>query len=151
MCRRFHYSLFGWMVHVSAPYSKILSTVERKKLIFNLRGKSDFHMLSSFRIAAQASAFLLFMSFSELSTQEPKYLKSFTFLSGFSSAITVSFLGFGVLQDMYSVLSSFMLRPTSLAVLFTKESKHCASSMLSERRAMSSAKSVSMIYVAGNL
>ena len=35
------------MVHVSAPYSKILSTVERKKLILNLRGKSDFHMLSS--------------------------------------------------------------------------------------------------------
>ena len=44
-----------------------------------------------------------------------------------------------------------MLRPTSLAVLMTKESKHCASSMLSERRAMLSAKSVSVIYVAGNL
>ena len=48
-------------------------------------------------------------------------------------------------------LSSFMPRPTSLAVLMTKESKHCASSMLSERRAMPSAKSVSVIYVAGNL
>ena len=35
------------MVHVSAPYSKILSTVERKKFIFNLRGKSDLHMLSN--------------------------------------------------------------------------------------------------------
>ena len=44
-----------------------------------------------------------------------------------------------------------MLRPTSLAVLMTKESKHCASSMLSERRAMSSAKSVSVIYAARNL
>ena len=44
-----------------------------------------------------------------------------------------------------------MLRPTSLAVLMTNDSKHCASSMLSERRAMSSAKSVSVIYVAGNL
>ena len=32
-----------------------------------------------------------------------------------------------------------------------KESEHCASSMLSERSAMSSAKSVSVIYVAGNL
>ena len=62
----------------------------------------------------------------------------------------MSFLGFGVLQDMYSVLSSFMLRPTSLAVLMTKESKHCASSMLLERREMSPAKSVSVIYVAGN-
>ena len=49
------------------------------------------------------------------------------------------------------MLSSFMLRPTSLAVFMTKESKHCASSMLSERRAMSTAKSVSVIYVAGNL
>ena len=74
------------MVHVSAPYSKILSTVERKKLIFNLRGKSDFHMLLSFRLAAQACAFLVFVSFSELSTQELKYLKSFTFLSGSSLA-----------------------------------------------------------------
>ena len=44
-----------------------------------------------------------------------------------------------------------MLRPTSLAVLMIKESKHYASSMLSERRAMSFAKSVSVIYVAGNL
>ena len=44
-----------------------------------------------------------------------------------------------------------MLRPTSLAVLMTKESKNCASSMLSERRAMSSAKSVSVIYAARNL
>ena len=52
---------------------------------------------------------------------------------------------------MYSDLSSFILRPTSLAVFMTKESKHCASSMMSERKAMSSAKSVSMIYVAGNL
>ena len=51
------------MVHVSAPYSKILSTVERKKLIFSLRGRSDFHMLSSFLIAAQACAFLVFTSF----------------------------------------------------------------------------------------
>ena len=59
------------MVHVSAPYSKILATVERKKLIFNLCGKSDFHMLSSFRIAVRAYAFLVFVSFSELSTQEP--------------------------------------------------------------------------------
>ena len=75
--------IFLVMVHVSAPNSKILSTVERKKLIFNLRGQSDFHMLSSFLIAAQAFAFLVFMSFSELSTQEPKYLKSFSFLSGF--------------------------------------------------------------------
>ena len=67
------------MVHVSAPYSKILSTVERKKLIFTLHGKSDFHMLSNFLIAAQGCAFLIFISFSELSTQDPKYLKSFTF------------------------------------------------------------------------
>ena len=57
------------MVHVSAPYSKILSTVERKKLIFSLRGISDFNVLSSFLIAAQACAFLVLMSFSELSTQ----------------------------------------------------------------------------------
>ena len=42
-------SLFIVLViaHVSAPYSKILSTVERKKLIFSLRGRSDFHMLLS--------------------------------------------------------------------------------------------------------
>ena len=73
------------MVHVSAPYSKILSTVERNKFIFNLRGKSDFHM-SSFLIAAQACTFLVFMSFSELSTQEAKDVKLFTFLSGFSLA-----------------------------------------------------------------
>ena len=72
------------MVHVSAPYSKILSTAERKKLIISLRARSDFNMLSSFLIAAQACAFLVVMSFSELSTQEPKYFKSFTFLSGFS-------------------------------------------------------------------
>ena len=52
---------------------------------------------------------------------------------------------------MYSVLSSFMLRPTSLAVLMTKKIKHCASSMRSERRAVSSAKSVFVIYAAGNL
>ena len=57
------------MVHVSAPYNKILSTVERKKLIFSLRGISDFNVLSSFLIAAQACAFLVLMSFSELSTQ----------------------------------------------------------------------------------
>ena len=44
-----------------------------------------------------------------------------------------------------------MLRPTSLAVLIAGESEHCTSSMLSERRAMSSAKSVSVMYVAGNL
>ena len=117
MCRRFHYSLFLVMVHVSAPYSKILSTVERKKLIFRLRGRSDFHMLSSFLIAVQACAFLVFMSFSEFSTQEPKYLKSFTFLIGFYLARIVSLLGLGVLQDMYSVLSSFMLRPTYWIIL----------------------------------
>ena len=75
-----------FMVHVSAPYSNILSTVERKKLIFNFRGKSDFHKLSSCRIAAQACAFLAFMYFSEFSTEDPKYLKSFTFLSGYSLA-----------------------------------------------------------------
>ena len=85
------------MVHVSAPYSKILSTVERKKSIFSLRGRSDSHMLSSFLIAAQACALLVFMSCSELSTQEPNYLKSFTSLSGFSLARIVSFLGLGVL------------------------------------------------------
>ena len=51
------------MVHVSAPYSKILSTVERKKLISSLRGRSDFHMLSSFLIATQGCPFLAFMSF----------------------------------------------------------------------------------------
>ena len=85
------------MVHVSAPYSKIFSSVERKKLIFSLRGRSDFHVLSSFLIAAQACAFLVFMSFSELSTQEPKHSKSFTFLSGFSLAGIVPFLGLGVL------------------------------------------------------
>ena len=75
------------IVHVSPPYSKILSSVERKKLIFSLRGRSDFPMLSSFLIAAQACAFLVFMPFSEL----PEYLKSFTFLSGFSLARIVSF------------------------------------------------------------
>ena len=69
------------MVRVSAPYSKILSAVERKRWIFSLRGRSDFHMLSSFLIAAQACAFLVFMAFSELSTQEPKYFKSFEWLS----------------------------------------------------------------------
>ena len=47
------------MVHVSALYSKILSAVERKKLIFSLRGISDFNVLSSFLIAAQACAFLV--------------------------------------------------------------------------------------------
>ena len=103
-------------VHVSVPYSKLLSTVQRNKLLFNLRGKSDFHMLSSFRIAAQVWAFLVFISLSEFPTQEPQSLESFTFLSGFSLARIVSFLGFGVL---YSVSSSFMLRPTSLVVLMT--------------------------------
>ena len=44
-----------------------------------------------------------------------------------------------------------MPRPTYLAVLMIKEIKHCAFLMLSERRAMSSAKSVSVICVAGNL
>ena len=44
-----------------------------------------------------------------------------------------------------------MLRPTSLAALMTNESKYCASSILSERRATTSAKSVSVIYAAGNL
>ena len=92
-------SLFIVLViaHVSAPYGKILSTVERKKLAFSLRGRSDFHMLSSFLIAAQACAFLVFMSFSELSTQEPKYLKSLTFLNALSLARIVSLLGLGVL------------------------------------------------------
>ena len=85
------------MVHVSAPYSKMLSTVERKKLPFSLRGRSDFHILSIFLIAAQACAFLVFMPFSELPTQEPKYLKSFTFLNAISLARIVSFLGLGVL------------------------------------------------------
>ena len=88
------------MVHVSAPHRKILSTVERNILITSLRGKSDFHMLSSFLISAQACAFLVFMSFSELSVQEPKHSKSFTFFSGFSLARIVPFLGFGVLYDM---------------------------------------------------
>ena len=85
------------MIHVSAPYSEIFSTAERRKSIFSLRGRLDFHMLSNFLIAAQACAFLVFMPFSELSTQEPKYLKSFPFLSGFSLARIVSFLGLGVL------------------------------------------------------
>ena len=85
------------MVHVSALYSKMLSAVERKKLIFSLQGRFDFQMLSSFLIAAQECAFLVFMSFSQLSTQEPKYLKSFTCLSGFSLARILSFLGLGVL------------------------------------------------------
>ena len=44
-----------------------------------------------------------------------------------------------------------MLRPTSLAVLIARESKNCAPSMLSERRAVSSAKSVSVMYVAAYL
>ena len=52
------------MVHVSAPYSKILSAVERKKSIFSLRGRSDFHLLSTFLTAAQACAFLVFIAFS---------------------------------------------------------------------------------------
>ena len=92
------FSLFIVLViaHVSAPYGKILSTVG-KKLAFSLRGRSDFHMLSSFLIAAQACAFLVFMSFSELSTQEPKYLKSLTFLNALSLARIVSLLGLGVL------------------------------------------------------
>ena len=85
------------IVLVSAPYSEILSTVERKKLIFSLRGRLDCHMLSSFLIAVQVYAFIVFVFFSELSTQEPKYLKSFIFLSGFSLARMASFLGLGVL------------------------------------------------------
>ena len=74
-------------VCVSAPYSKILATVQQKKLIFSWRGSSDILMLSNFLIAAQACAFLICMSFSEVSTQEPKYLKSFTLLSGFMMVI----------------------------------------------------------------
>ena len=77
MCLQFHYSLFwSWSM-----FQRLIAnfTVERKKFIFNLLGKLDFQMLSSFRIAAQACAFLVFMSSSELSTQEPKYLKSLIF------------------------------------------------------------------------
>ena len=41
------------MVHVSAPYSKILSTVERKEFIFSVRGRLDFHVLSSFLLLSK--------------------------------------------------------------------------------------------------
>ena len=43
------------------PYSKILSPAERKKLIFSLRGRSDFHMLLSFQLGNERASALFFV------------------------------------------------------------------------------------------
>ena len=76
--------LWSWVfsVHVSDPYRRMHSTVDRKMFIFMLLGRFDFHILSSLLHAFQASAFLILKSFSDSIMCEPRYLKSSTCFNG---------------------------------------------------------------------
>ena len=65
-------------VQLSQPYSRIDSMVAMKKRNFRSLLMAEHHILDNLFRACQAKAFLTAMSFSELSTQEPKYLKSST-------------------------------------------------------------------------
>ena len=128
-----------------------LATIEQnrlhsssKKLLFEPLGCVDFQLLFSLLHALHAAALRNFTSFSELSIRAPRYLKSVTF-----SSLVPSFVWMLIfplwLNDIYLVLLAFIRSPTFPTDESTLLSSFCACWISSDNKAMSSAKSKSVM------
>ena len=139
------------IVHVSHPYSRILSTHALKYAIFVLLTMFDCHIWCSLLHAAQACALCMMKSFLLSATKEPRYLKSLTSLSVVPSREMIAGWFSSSLISKYLVLSLFRVRTTSYAAFSTDSNRLCTLSDCSAVKAISSASSRSVTCLLGCL
>ena len=138
------------IVQVSELYRRTYSTVERNSLILIFLFKLDVHIFLKSLQADHARAFLILKSFSVLFIQPPKYLKFKTSLSLLPPIVFIS-IGSEKLNAIYSVFFALTAKPTFAASDSTRERSSCACPISLAKSAMSSAKSKSVILMAGCL
>ncbi len=135
---------FSVRVQASLPQSRMDSTALPSSLTLISLDRSDFQTFVNLLHALHASAFLLLRSASVLSIQEPRYLKSYTTSSWVPSVVMI-FTSSLWLQAITLVFFAFIDRPICAADVSTRFRRSWAWLISSESRAMSSAKSRSVI------
>ena len=135
--KRFSRSFF--MVQVSAPYNRILSTEAQKNVSLVSLEILDFHIRCSFLQADQVSALRMLKSFLLSLINDPKYLKSSTVFRDVPFKVWISFQVDFSFSNIHFVLVPLSVKPTLCAAVSSDWSSISALFIWSDSNAISSA------------